>query len=99
VSVGPAPGEMIWRSRGGIGTVPHRSRAGLPLRETLRDIGREAGAGAEAAGFFSSIISGFLLGFLLDRWLGTEPVLVIVGIVAGSITGFLKMWQYAKKAG
>lgn len=60
------------------------------LRESL-------GAGVEAAGFFATIMSGFLLGFLADRWLGTDPLLVVIGIIAGSVTGFWKMWQLAKR--
>lgn len=47
--------------------------------------------------FVSSIIAGTLLGYLLDMWLGTEPWLVISGIVLGSYAGFVKMWDYMKK--
>lgn len=46
--------------------------------------------------FVSSIIAGTLLGYFADMWLGTEPWLVIVGVVAGSYAGFVKMWQYMK---
>jgi F0F1-type ATP synthase assembly protein I len=63
-----------------------------------REIGASIGAGAEAAGFFSSILSGFLLGLLGDHLLGTEPLLVVFGIIVGSATGFWRMWQYAKRA-
>ena len=47
--------------------------------------------------FVSSILSGTLLGYLLDLWLGTDPWLVIAGVVLGSYAGFAKMWQYTKK--
>lgn len=47
--------------------------------------------------FVSSIIAGTLLGYFLDMWLGTEPWLVISGIVLGSYAGFVKMWDYMKK--
>lgn len=47
--------------------------------------------------FVSSIIAGTLLGYLLDMWLGTEPWLVISGVVLGSYAGFVKMWDYMKK--
>lgn len=47
--------------------------------------------------FLSSILSGTLLGYLGDRWLGTEPWLVVSGIVIGSYAGFVKMWDYLKK--
>ena len=47
--------------------------------------------------FFGSIISGTLLGYLADRWLGTDPWLVIIGIVLGSYSGFMRMWQLSKQ--
>jgi F0F1-type ATP synthase assembly protein I len=47
--------------------------------------------------FISSIIAGTLLGYFGDMWLGTEPWLVITGVVVGSYAGFVKMWQYIKE--
>ena len=46
--------------------------------------------------FVSSIIAGTLLGYFADMWLGTDPWLVILGVVAGSYAGFVKMWGYMK---
>lgn len=43
----------------------------------------------------SSIVAGLLLGFGLDWWLGTRPVFIVVGIVAGSVSGFYKLWQHS----
>ncbi len=51
----------------------------------------------EGGSFFSSILAGTLLGYFLDMWLGTDPWLVIIGIVVGSYSGFVKVWQYSKK--
>jgi ATP synthase protein I len=47
--------------------------------------------------FLSSILAGTLLGYLLDMWLGTDPWLVVIGIILGSYSGFMKMWHYAKQ--
>lgn len=47
--------------------------------------------------FLSSILAGTFLGYFADMWLGTEPWLVVVGIVAGSYAGFVKMWGHLKK--
>ena len=47
--------------------------------------------------FLSSILSGALLGYLADMWLHTGPWLVVVGIILGSYSGFMRMWQYAKE--
>ncbi|MFQ5516619.1 MAG: AtpZ/AtpI family protein [Acidimicrobiia bacterium] len=49
-------------------------------------------------GFFASVMSGFLLGYLADRWLGTDPWLVVTGIIAGSISGFYQLYDYAKRS-
>lgn len=51
----------------------------------------------EGGSFISSILSGALLGFLADKWLGTEPWLVVIGIIAGSYSGFMRLWAYSKK--
>ena len=50
-----------------------------------------------AGSFVSSIIAGTLLGYFLDMWLGTDPWLVITGVVLGSYSGFVKMWQYMRE--
>ena len=41
----------------------------------------------------SSVVAGLLLGLGLDWWLGTEPVFVVIGIIAGFGSGFFKLWQ------
>ena len=51
----------------------------------------------EGGSFFGSILSGTLLGYFADQWLGTDPWLVIIGILLGSYSGFMKVWQYSKK--
>lgn len=52
----------------------------------------------EGGSFFGSIMAGALLGWLGDRWLDTEPWLVVIGIIAGSIAGFYRMWGLMKQA-
>lgn len=51
----------------------------------------------EGGAFLGSVLSGFLLGFLADHWLGTRPVLTVIGIVVGSVSGFYQMWRLAGK--
>jgi ATP synthase protein I len=49
--------------------------------------------------FLGSILSGALLGYLADMWLGTDPWLVVIGIVVGSYSGFVRMWHLSKQMG
>lgn len=42
--------------------------------------------------FFSSIVAGMLIGLGLDWMLGTSPMLVIIGVIAGFVSGFVKLW-------
>lgn len=51
---------------------------------------------AASGAFLGSILSGALLGYLADLWLGTDPWLVIIGIILGSYSGFMRMWKYSK---
>ncbi|GIU91875.1 MAG: hypothetical protein KatS3mg011_0781 [Acidimicrobiia bacterium] len=46
---------------------------------------------------FGSIVSGTLLGYLADAWLGTDPWLVVTGVVLGSYSGFLRVWHHSRK--
>ncbi len=50
----------------------------------------------EGGSFFSSILAGTLLGLGLDWWLGTNPWLVICGIVLGAYSGFARTWKSLK---
>ena len=50
----------------------------------------------QGGSFFSSILAGTLIGYFLDQWWGTDPWLVITGIVLGSYSGFVKMWHYMR---
>lgn len=51
----------------------------------------------QGGSFLGSILSGTLLGLLADRWLGTDPWLVITGILLGSYSGFMNVWHQLKK--
>jgi ATP synthase protein I len=51
----------------------------------------------EGGSFLGSILSGALLGYLADMWLGTDPWLVVVGILVGSYSGFMNVWRWSKQ--
>lgn len=50
----------------------------------------------EGGSFLGSILSGTLLGLGLDWWLGTDPWLVIAGIILGSYAGLAGAWRTIK---
>ncbi len=50
----------------------------------------------DGGSFLNSILAGTLLGFGLDYVFGTEPWLVIIGIVLGSYAGFMNIWSMLK---
>ena len=54
---------------------------------------------AYAAGFtlFASVVSVGGVGWLLDRWLGTQPWLLVVGLVLGSAVGLFEFVRLSSK--
>lgn len=72
---------------------------GVPERHSAhRDVTSAFSEGWIGGGsFLGSVLSGTLLGLLLDRWLGTDPWFVVVGIVVGSYSGFMRVWHYSKR--
>ena len=67
-------------------------------KRTDQEENRKAGF-AYAAGFtlFASVATGCGLGWLLDKWLGTEPYLLIGGIVLGSAAGLFEFVRISSK--
>lgn len=59
----------------------------------------EAVTRTDGASLAASLIAGLLIGLLLDRWLGTDPWFTISFIVVGALSGFMRVWKYAKAQG
>ncbi len=51
----------------------------------------------EGGSFLGSVLAGTLLGYLADQWLGTDPWLIVVGILLGAYSGFMRLWHYSKR--
>lgn len=68
-------------------------------RSHHEELGKSVSAEHDAAGFFASILSGLLLGIGADAWWNTDPAFTVLGIVAGSVIGFWRMWQVASRDG
>jgi len=63
-----------------------------------QDASRKAGlAYAAAISLFAAVVSGLILGWLLDRWLGTSPWLLVVGLVLGAAAGFYEFLRASAK--
>lgn len=62
-----------------------------------RQVGEHTAATGDSSAFFGSIMSGLLLGALSDKALGTYPLFVVLGIIAGSMVGFWRMWKIATR--
>lgn len=70
----------------------------MKQERTTTQVGRAVNDGwMEGGSFVSSILAGMLLGYLADLWLGTDPWLVVIGILAGSYSGFVRVWKYSEK--
>jgi ATP synthase protein I len=52
---------------------------------------------AAALTLFASVVSFCGAGWLLDRWLGTKPWLMVVGIVVGAAAGFYEFIRLTSK--
>ena len=52
---------------------------------------------AAAVSLFAAVVSGLVLGWLLDRWLGTRPWLLVVGVTLGSVAGFYEFIRATSK--
>ena len=63
-------------------------------QETNRKTGL---AYAAALSLFAAVVSGLIAGWLLDRWLGTKPWLLVVGLVLGSAAGFYELVRASSK--
>lgn len=64
---------------------------------TRNDPGALTSGWVESGSFFGSVAAGALLGYLADMWLNTEPLLVVVGILLGAYSGFMRIWHNSKK--
>jgi ATP synthase protein I len=63
-----------------------------------QDEKRKSGiAYAAAFTLFASVAAFTGLGWLLDRWLGTQPWLMVVGLVLGAAAGFFEFVRLTSK--
>ena len=62
------------------------------------EINRKSGlAYAAAFSLFAAVVGGLIVGWLLDRWLGTSPWLLVVGLVMGAAAGLYEFVRASSK--
>lgn len=70
----------------------------MPADPENGEINRKSGVAYGAAlTLFVSVISLCGVGWVLDRWLGTTPYLLVVGIVLGAVIGFYQFIRLTSK--
>ena len=66
--------------------------------EDKEETNRKSGiAYAAALTLFAAVVSFCGIGWVLDRWLGTKPWLLVVGIVVGAAAGFYEFVRLTSK--
>jgi len=66
--------------------------------EDQEEINRKSGiAYAAAFSLFACVVSGLAIGWLLDRWLGTKPWLLVIGLTLGAAAGFYELVRTTSK--
>lgn len=58
---------------------------------------RYARIGAVAFEFSGTIAAGACIGWLLDRWLGTQPYLLVFATLAAVVGGFIRLIQILRR--
>jgi ATP synthase protein I len=70
----------------------------VPSDRENEETNRKGGiAYAAALTLFASVASLCGVGWLLDRWLGTKPWLLVIGIVLGAVIGFYQFIRLTLK--
>jgi ATP synthase protein I len=69
----------------------------MPGRDD-EETNRKSGiAYAAALTLFVSVATLCGVGWLLDRWLGTRPWLMVVGLILGAVAGFYEFFRLTSK--
>ena len=68
------------------------------MPDTDQDQNRKSGfAYAAGIALFASVATFCGIGWFLDKWLGTQPWLLVVGIVIGSAAGLFEFVRLSSK--
>jgi F0F1-type ATP synthase assembly protein I len=84
-------------SQGGPSGTSRRPAEGLGA-EASRGMNQASRGHAVAFGFVGVVLLFFFAGRLLDKWLGTEPWLQVVGSVAGWVLGVVVVYYMTQRS-
>jgi len=74
----------------------------MPLNPDESPLGRGYGTGWAIVGAGFQLVFSILLflglGYLADRWLGTRPMLMLIGLLVGLGAGFYAFWLRVVRA-
>ena len=77
---------------------PFTKKSPVKQERTTSQVAKAVNEGwLEGGSFVSSILAGTLLGLVADHFLGTDPWLVVIGILVGAYSGFLQVWRYSAR--
>ena len=69
----------------------------LPDEEKKRLIGDLRLYGSLGIEMAASVLIGTLIGYWLDKWLGTQPWILIIGFIFGAAAGFRNLFRFLSK--
>ena len=75
-----------------------RSRAADPAARTSKRVYNALNASSVGLELGVSVAVGLLAGYYMDRWLGTEPWLMLLWLVLGLVAGFRGVFRAVARA-
>ena len=75
-----------------------RSRAADPAARTSKRVYNALNASSVGLELGISVALGLLVGFYMDKWLGTEPWLMLAWLTLGLIAGFRGVFRAVARA-
>ncbi|MHB8898149.1 MAG: AtpZ/AtpI family protein [Thermoguttaceae bacterium] len=69
------------------------------LRDDRSLIAKAWGWGYQAIAISLEMVVPAMLGLWVDRWLGTLPVILVLGAIVGMAAGMMHLVQFARRVG
>lgn len=77
----------------------NEDRPSFPLKRAAKSLQRNVSSAGPAAAASYTLVGGIILlggiGYAIDRWQGTDPWLLILGLMLGIVVGFYELIKTA----